>query len=120
MCLIPIIEQRRWKTPMLVGTPKTCYYWEPRIEAQADLPTFESVVGNKERSSFAFPSPTKIADAQFGLPWSHCNQIVDHGRKTWAGHPCMGGSVGQCLKSGDWGGAEGCLFHEHPHSKDLG
>ncbi len=85
---------------------------------QADLPTFD--VGNKERSSLAFPSPTKIDDAQFGLPWSHCNQIVDHGRKTWAGHPCMGGSAGQCLKSGDWGGAEGCLFQEHPHSKGLG
>jgi hypothetical protein len=42
-----------------------------------------------------------------------------YGRKTWAGHPCMGGSVGQCLKSGAWGGAEGCLFQEHPHSKGL-
>jgi hypothetical protein len=34
-------------------------------------------------------------------------------------HVC-GGSVGQCLKSGASGGAEGCLFQEHSHSKGLG
>jgi hypothetical protein len=50
--LDPIHSRKEMKkTPMLVGTPKTCYYGEGTIEAQADLPTFESVVGNKERSS---------------------------------------------------------------------